>query len=92
MTWSDGVAFTAEDVAYTLNTLRDLGNEVRPGGIYQTYIKEAEAIDDLTVKITFNSPAPRFHDEVVVAKGNSATFIVPKHIWENENWAEYTAQ
>ncbi|MCL4835861.1 MAG: ABC transporter substrate-binding protein [Caldilineaceae bacterium] len=91
VTWSDGEKFSAEDVAYTLNTLRDLGNDVRLGGIYQTYIKEAVAVDDLTVKISFNSPSPRFHDEVVVAKGDSATFIVPKHIWEGQNWAEYTA-
>jgi peptide/nickel transport system substrate-binding protein len=89
--WSDGQPFTAEDVAYTLNTLRDLGNEVRLGGIYQVYVKEATAVDKLTVKITFNTPAPRFHDEVVVAKGDSATFIVPKHVWEDKNWAEYTA-
>jgi peptide/nickel transport system substrate-binding protein len=89
--WSDGEPFTAEDVAYTLNTLRDLGNEVRLGGIYETYVKEAKVIDELTVTITFNTPAPRFHDEVVVAKGDSATFIVPKHVWESVNWAEYTA-
>ncbi len=91
VTWSDGERFTAEDVAYTLNTLRDLGNEVRLGGIYETYVQGAEVIDDLTVKISFTTPAPRFHDEVVVAKGDSATFIVPQHVWEDENWAEYTA-
>jgi len=91
VTWSDGEAFNADDVAYTFNTLRDLGNEVRLGGIYETYIKEAAVVDDLTVKITFSSPAPRFHDEVVVAKGDSATFIVPQHIWEGQDWAEYTA-
>jgi len=39
--WSDGVAFTAADVAYTLNTLRDLGSTVLSGGVYQTFIKEA---------------------------------------------------
>lgn len=91
VTWSDGEAFTASDVAYTLNTLRDEGGNVRMGAIYQTFIKEAEAVDDLTVKITFNAPAPRFHDEVMVAKGDSATFIVPEHIWKDVNWAEYTA-
>ncbi len=83
--------FTAEDVAYTLNTARDYGSEVLRGGIYQTFVKEAEAIDDLTVKIAFNSPAPRFHDETIVAKGDSATFIVPKHIWEDKDWTEYSA-
>lgn len=91
VTWSDGEPFTAEDVAYTLNTLRDLGSEVRQGGIFKTFVKEAEVIDDLTVKITFNAPAPRFHNEVIVAKGDSATFIVPEHIWRDKDWAEYTA-
>ena len=91
VTWSDGEPFTASDVAYTLNTLRDEGGNVRQGGVFQTFIKEAVAVDDLTVKITFNSPAPRFHDEVIAAKGDSATFIVPEHIWKDQNWAEYTA-
>ena len=36
VTWSDGEPFNADDVVYTLNTLRDLGNDVRLGGIYQT--------------------------------------------------------
>ena len=83
VTWSDGEPFTASDVAYTLNTLRDLGGNVRLGGIYKTFVKEAEAVDDLTVKITFNAPSPRFHNEVIVAKGDSATFIVPEHIWKD---------
>ena len=91
ITRSDGEEFNADDVAYTLNTLRDLGANVRQGGIYQTFIEEAEVVDDLTVRITFNSPAPRFHDEVIVAKGDSATFIVPQHLWEDKEWAEYTA-
>ena len=91
VTWSDGEAFTANDVVYTLNTLRDLGSTVRLGGVYQVYVKEATAVDDLTVTIDFNIPAPRFHDEVIVAKGDSATFIVPQHIWQDKDWAEYTA-
>jgi peptide/nickel transport system substrate-binding protein len=91
VSWSDGEPFSAEDVAYTLNTLRDLGGGVRQGGIYKTFVKDAEVIDELTVKITFNSPAPRFHNEIIVAKGDSATFIVPQHIWQDKDWAEYTA-
>jgi len=89
--WSDGVPFTANDVAYTLNTLRDLGSKVLSGGVYKTFVKEAKAVDDLTVTITFNAPAPRFHDEVIVAKGDTTTFIVPQHIWKDVDWATYTA-
>ncbi len=89
--WSDGEPFTAEDVAYTFNTLRDLGSNVRRGGVYPVFVKEAEVVDDLTVKINFNIPSPRFHNEVVAAKGDSATFIVPEHVWNDKDWAEYTA-
>ena len=90
VTWSDGQPFSSKDVVYTLNTLRDLGDGIRTGGVYKTFVKEAVAVDDLTVTITFNSPAPRFHDEVMVAKGDTATFIVPEHIWKDVNWAEFT--
>lgn len=89
--WSDGEPFTAEDVAFTLNTLRDLGSSVRNGGVYPVFVEEAVAVDDLTVTITFNLPAPRFHNEVIAAKGDSATYIVAQHIWQDVDWAEYTA-
>ncbi|MFN8441157.1 MAG: ABC transporter substrate-binding protein [Caldilineaceae bacterium] len=90
VTWSDGERFTANDVAYTMNTLRDLGDKVQTGGIYKTFVKEAVVVDDSTVKIIFNFPAPRFHDEVVVAKGDTATMIVPEHIWKDKDWTEFT--
>jgi peptide/nickel transport system substrate-binding protein len=89
--WSDGVKFSSADVVYTINTLRDLGAEVRLGGVYQTFVKEAIAVDDTTVRIVFNNPSPRFHETVIVASGDSSTFIVPKHVWESKDWAEYTA-
>ena len=90
VTWSDGQPFTAKDVAYTLNTLRDLGDKVQTGGVYKTYVKEAVVVDDLTVTIKFNSAAPRFHDEVIVAKGDTATMIVPEHIWKDKDWSTFT--
>ncbi len=89
--WSDGEPFTAEDVAFTLNTLRDLGSEVRNGGVYPVFVNEAVVVDDLTVTVKFNVPSPRFHNEVIAAKGDSATYIVAEHIWSDVNWAEYTA-
>ena len=89
--WSDGQEFNAEDVAYTFNTLAELGSEVRGGGVFQTFVKEAEIVDDLTVKVHFNFPAPRFHAEIVIYKGDSGTYIVPEHVWNDKSWAEYDA-
>ena len=91
VTWNDGEAFNAEDVAYTFNTLAELGGEVRGGGVFQTFIKEAEIVDDLTVVVHFNFSSPRFHAEVVNYKGDSGTYIVPEHVWSQVNWSEYDA-
>ena len=43
--WSDGVAFSAEDVAYTLNTLRDYGPKVKWGIDVQQVMEKATATD-----------------------------------------------
>ena len=43
--WSDGTPFSAEDVAYTLNTLRDLGPKVRWGVDVQQAVDKAAATD-----------------------------------------------
>ncbi len=89
--WSDGEEFDSADVAYTFNSLATLGGDVRGGGVFQTFVKEAEVVDDLTVTVHFNFPAPRFHAEVVIYKGDSGTYIVPEHVWKDQNWAEYDA-
>src|SRR6266702_289117 len=58
--WSDGAPFGAEDVAYTLNTLRDLGPKVRWGVDVQQAVEKAAATDPDTVVMDFKIPAPRF--------------------------------
>ena len=58
--WSDGVPFSAEDVAYTLNSLRDLGAKVRWGVDVQQAVEKATATDANTVVVDFKIPSPRF--------------------------------
>ena len=65
--WSDGKPFTAKDVAFTFNY-----EIAKP-----TYVVNAEAIDDTTVKITFN--APSFTNEESLL----GMVIVPEHIWKD---------
>src|ERR1051325_3280280 len=45
ISWSDGKPFSAEDVAYTINTLRDLGPKVRWGVDVQQAVEKAAATD-----------------------------------------------
>jgi len=54
--WSDGEALTADDVAFTWNTVQDL--DLQGGWIDYTdadVITSVEAVDDLTVRVTFNA-------------------------------------
>ncbi len=89
VTWSDGQPFTADDVAYTLTTLKELGSKVQWGSDVQRYVAEAKATDPLTVDITFNVPAPRFFF-FMEFKMDNGVYIVPKHIFEGQDWTSFT--
>jgi len=79
--WSDGVEFTAEDVAFTLmlhcNT---------PGTVWygyaSTWIEEAYTEDKYTVVIKLKRPNPKFHMNFWQVAGLGGPIILPKHIWE----------
>jgi len=82
VTWSDGEAFTAEDVAFTINMLRD-----NPGLIYAgpfaEWVTNVETPDDLTVVVTLKASNPRMHWWF------DGLPIVPKHIWEDVDPFEF---
>jgi peptide/nickel transport system substrate-binding protein len=80
ITWSDGTPFSAEDVAFTLNSLRDIGPKVRWGVDVQQVMKEAKATDANTVVVDFVVPAPRFFF-FMTYKYDIGVYIVPKHIF-----------
>jgi peptide/nickel transport system substrate-binding protein len=86
--WSDGAPFSAEDVAYTLNTLRDLGPKVRWGVDVQQAVDKATAADANTVVIDFKIPAPRFFF-FMTYKYDIGVYIVPKHVFEGQDWTMF---
>jgi peptide/nickel transport system substrate-binding protein len=88
ITWSDGVPFGAEDVAYTLNSLRDLGPKVRWGVDVQQCVQEARVTDPHTVVLTFKMPAPRFF-AFMTYKYDIGVYIVPKHIFQDQDWTTF---
>ncbi|MEX2425398.1 MAG: ABC transporter substrate-binding protein [Thermomicrobiaceae bacterium] len=87
--WSDGEPFTAEDVAFTINHLNEIGSEVRWGTDVQQFVENAEATDESTVVVDFSVPAPRFMF-FMTYKYDIGLYIVPKHIYENEDWTTFT--
>jgi len=88
--WSDGVAFSAEDVAYTINTLRDLGSKVYWGTEIATYVESATATDANTVVIKMKVPSARLF-YFMTYKYDIGVLMVPKHIFEGKDWTTFGA-
>ena len=59
------------------------------GADVQQFLETAEATDANTVVFTFKVPAPRFFD-FVAYKFDIGVYIVPKHIFEGQDWATFT--
>ena len=71
--WTDGEAFTADDVAFTIGLakIKAIGSNI------WDYVTDATATDPSTVVVKFNNPA---YQEWATWTYNSP--ILPKHIWE----------
>ena len=77
ITFHDGEALTAEDVIYTL-TLPERQEGIRYSSILD-YVSSFEAVDDLTVRLTYNPD--QVHPGMVRHLINTI-HIMPQHIWE----------
>jgi peptide/nickel transport system substrate-binding protein len=84
--WSDGVPFTADDVVFTILTVRDT-----PGLQFQGWMQDVEdayAVDDYTVVVKLKKPNTRFH--VAFLERWHALRPMPKHIFEKvDNVSEF---
>ncbi len=90
ITWSDGTPFSAEDVAYTMNSLRDLGPKAKWGVDVNQALDEATATDPNTVVLKFKIPSPRFFF-FASYKYDIGIYIVPKHIFQGQDWTSFKA-
>ncbi len=71
--WSDGVPFTAADVAYTFNRIIKGTYEQTNFSTYTSNITSASATDATTVVMKIKTPSPvMYHLDV---------YILPEHIW-----------
>lgn len=74
--WSDGEPFTASDVVFTWNWVMDPANQSGNSGLYGA-IANVEAIDDLTVKITFKNPQLGWYSYFTSGQSGG---ILPEHV------------
>ena len=77
--WSDGVEFTADDLYYTVELLKNTPG-MQYQGLFESNIDRMEQPDRNTVVFYLKKPNSRFHSAFTVRWG--ACYIIPKHIWE----------
>ncbi len=84
--WSDGVAFTADDVVFTIQMMLDNSPDLQGSAAMTDWVKSVEKVDDLTVKFALTRPNPRFQLDYFSDRiwGYDAQ-IMPKHIWEGQD-------
>ncbi len=89
--WSDGEAFNADDVVYTVEMLASEAGSTLPGaegigGVVDT----VTAVDDLTVEFTLQAPNPRFQLDFFSVRSTNSVLIMPEHIWADEDPTTFT--
>ncbi|MEM6384703.1 MAG: ABC transporter substrate-binding protein [Pseudomonadota bacterium] len=88
--WSDGEAFDADDVMFTVNMA--LNNEEissREASTVRAQVASVEKVDDLTVKFTLNAANPRFIVENFGVRIFGSFLIMPEHIWADQDPATF---
>jgi peptide/nickel transport system substrate-binding protein len=85
VTWSDGQPFTSRDVIFTLTMLKQNAPKLLWASDMKLWIKEVTAPDDFTVKITLNSPNPRFMFQYLMWHQDAGFPIVAEHSFKDQD-------
>ena len=80
--WSDGQPFTAADVRFTYDFIRNPDTGATTGAAYSA-VEGVEVIDDYTVRVNFKQVTPAWSLPFVGVQG----LILPKHVFEPFNGA-----
>jgi peptide/nickel transport system substrate-binding protein len=84
VTWSDGEAFNADDVIYTIDMLRKNGKgkkDMAEGAALARDVKDLVRIDDHTVRVDLNSTNPRWFFTHLTERFTEGMHIVPEHVY-----------
>jgi len=91
VTWSDGEAFNADDVIYTIEMLlMDETATLSNATDMQRWVESVEAVDDLTVQFNLTDPNPRFQVDYFAVRVANSLLIMPEHIWAGEDPTTFT--
>lgn len=82
VTWSDGTAFTAADVAFTFNYLK-ANPALDLNGIWKSPLTSVAATGPNTVTFTFSKPDTPEAVSILYGTDGSPSMILPEHIWSS---------
>ncbi len=89
--WSDGVAFSADDVAFTINMLlNDKTQTLSYAADMQHWVKAVKTVDAKTVEFDLNQPNPRFQLDYFSVRIWGSINIMPAHVWQGQDPTTFT--
>jgi peptide/nickel transport system substrate-binding protein len=89
--WSDGEAFNADDVVFTINLLlNDETLTLNNAGDMQQWVTSVEKVDDLTIVFNLASPNPRFQLDYFSVRIWGGINMLPEHIWADKDPYTFT--
>ena len=82
--WSDGEAFNADDVVFTMGLLME-NTEMNYAAGLQDWVSEVTKVDDFTVTFNLTRPNPRFQLDNWSVRIWGGPIILPEHIWNGQD-------
>ncbi len=82
--WSDGEAFNADDVVFTMGLLLE-HTELNYAAGLQDWVESVEKVDDFTVTFNLTRPNPRFQLDNWSVRIWGGPIILPEHIWAGQD-------
>jgi len=87
--WNDGTPFTAKDVVFTFNTVRDNQDKmVHTAEV--SFLKEAQAVDDQTIKFVLNKPNPRWWATTLTSNHGIVEQFYPESAFKGQDPLTFT--
>ena len=81
--WNDGTPFTAKDIAFTFNMLRDFAPVLRDSTLVKNSLEMVEALDDYTVKFTMTETNWRVHFTLCTFRFDNGVYLLPEHVYKD---------
>lgn len=89
--WSDGEAFNADDVVFTIELLlADETATLTYAADMQQWVDSVEKIDDLTVQFNLLDSNPRFQLDYFSVRSTNSLLMLPEHVWAGQDPFTFT--